>query len=119
MDYVVAAAVLAGVTVPVWSAAAPFLHHAGGGVLARHHLLVVFICVVGDDEGNIIAYRSSYLICMSIDYILLLIKGPFDTTPAPDSKQGSGGAVPNGYFLNWFSWGAERLGVVFMKKGGI
>jgi hypothetical protein len=37
---------------------------------------------------------------MSIDYILLLIKGPFDTTPAPDSKQGSGGAVPNGYFLN-------------------
>jgi hypothetical protein len=26
-------------------------------------------------------------------------KGPFGTTPAPDSKRGSGGAVPNGYFL--------------------
>jgi hypothetical protein len=27
------------------------------------------------------------------------IKGPFGTTPAPDSKRGSGGAVPNGYFF--------------------
>jgi hypothetical protein len=24
-----------------------------------------------------------------------------------------------GIFLNWFSYGAERLGVVFVKKGGI
>jgi hypothetical protein len=26
-------------------------------------------------------------------------KGPFGIAPAPDSKRGSGGAVPNGYFL--------------------
>jgi hypothetical protein len=25
--------------------------------------------------------------------------GPFGTAPAPDSKRGSGGAVPNGYFF--------------------
>jgi hypothetical protein len=26
-------------------------------------------------------------------------KGPFGTAPAPDSKRGSGAAVPNGYFF--------------------
>jgi hypothetical protein len=26
-------------------------------------------------------------------------KGPFGTAPAPDSKRGSGGVVPNGYFF--------------------
>jgi hypothetical protein len=27
------------------------------------------------------------------------IKGPFGTAPTPDSKRGSGGAMPNGYFF--------------------
>jgi hypothetical protein len=30
---------------------------------------------------------------------IMSIKGPLGTAAAPDSKRGSGGAVPNGYFF--------------------
>jgi hypothetical protein len=51
-----------------------------------------------------------------VDYI----KGPFGTTPAPDSKRGIWRSrAKRVFFLNWFSCGAEILGVVFVKKGGI
>jgi hypothetical protein len=47
---------------------------------------------------------SGYLFSSKIRVEWLLdlhmeIKGPFGTAPAPDSKRGSGGAVPNGYFF--------------------
>jgi hypothetical protein len=40
-------------------------------------------------------------------------KGMFDIAPAPDSRRGSEGAVPNKCFVNWFSRGAGRIGSRF------
>jgi hypothetical protein len=44
------------------------------------------------------------------------IKGPFGTAPAPDSKRGSGGAVPNGYFLKLILVWSRKIGSRFFLE---
>jgi hypothetical protein len=44
------------------------------------------------------------------------IKGPFGTAPAPDSKRGSGGAVPNGYFFKLILVWSRKIGSRFCEE---
>jgi hypothetical protein len=46
----------------------------------------------------------------------VLTKGPFGTTPAPDSKRGSGGAVPNGYFFKLILMWSRKIGSRFCEE---
>jgi hypothetical protein len=46
----------------------------------------------------------------------VLIKGPFGTAPAPDSKRGSGGAVPNGYFFKLILVWSRKIGSRFCEE---
>jgi hypothetical protein len=50
------------------------------------------------------------------DAITLSTKGPFGTAPAPDSKRGSGGAVPNGYFLKLILVWSRKIGSRFCEE---
>jgi hypothetical protein len=43
-------------------------------------------------------------------------KGPFGTAPAPDSKRGSGGAVPNGYFFKLILVWSRKIGSRFCEE---
>jgi hypothetical protein len=45
-----------------------------------------------------------------------MIKGPFGTAPAPDSKRGSGGAVPNGYFFKLILVWSRKIGSRFCEE---
>jgi hypothetical protein len=44
------------------------------------------------------------------------IKGPFGTASAPDSKRGSGGAVPNGYFFKLILVWSRKIGSRFCEE---
>jgi hypothetical protein len=43
-------------------------------------------------------------------------KGPFGTAPAPGSKRGSGGAMPNGYFLKLILVWSRKIGSRFCEE---
>jgi hypothetical protein len=49
-------------------------------------------------------------------HVLLQSKGPFGTAPAPDSKRGSGGAVPNEYFFKLILMWSRKIGSHFCEE---
>jgi hypothetical protein len=53
---------------------------------------------------------------LSVAISTAMTKGPFGTAPAPDSKRGSGGVVPNGYFFKLILVWSQKIGSRFCEE---
>jgi hypothetical protein len=62
------------------------------------------------------ATRPSILVSISKGTLSHATKGPFGTAPAPDSKRGSGEAVPNGYFFKLILVWSRKIGSRFCEE---
>jgi hypothetical protein len=74
----------------------------------------------GTDGAPIIAGIAKFMDILTTGLVTSPLscntKGPFGTAPAPDSKRGSGGAVPNKYFFKLILVWSRKIGSRFCEE---